>query len=107
MKIIRLNSESQKVRENFFELCVSCHRKYDITQESKEKISQYLTGKISPKRRKVYMFHDSKIIEFPSISIASKETKILKTSIINCLKGRSKKAGGFIWSYKNENNENI
>lgn len=42
------------------------------------------------------------IDEFKSISEASKVTNIKRTSIINCLKERSKTSGGFIWKYKNK-----
>lgn len=38
--------------------------------------------------------------EYNNITEASKENKILITSITNCLKGRSKTAGGFGWIYK-------
>jgi len=41
------------------------------------------------------------INDFKSISDASNSTGIKKTSIVNCLKGRSKTSGGFIWKYKN------
>lgn len=38
--------------------------------------------------------------EYKNITEASKENNILITSITNCLKGRSKTAGGFVWMYK-------
>lgn len=38
--------------------------------------------------------------EYNNITEASKENNILITSITNCLKGRSKTAGGFGWIYK-------
>jgi len=41
---------------------------------------------------------DLKIV-FPSISIASSEMRILRTSIVNNLSGLSKKAGGLKWDY--------
>ena len=38
--------------------------------------------------------------EFESVCDASLKTNILKSSISNCLHGRSKSAGGFMWDYK-------
>lgn len=38
--------------------------------------------------------------EYKNLTEASKKNKILITSITNCLKGRSKTAGGFCWIYK-------
>lgn len=40
------------------------------------------------------------IEEYINITIAAKENGILITSITNCLKGRSKSAGGFYWKLK-------
>lgn len=39
------------------------------------------------------------IATYPSIAIASKETGVMRTSIIHCLKGRYAQAGGYIWEY--------
>ena len=38
--------------------------------------------------------------EYKNVTEASKKNNILITSITNCLKGRSKTAGGFSWIYK-------
>lgn len=38
--------------------------------------------------------------EYFNITEASKENAILPTSISNCIHGRSKSAGGFIWKLK-------
>lgn len=43
------------------------------------------------------------IKEFSSIKDAAFYTKITRTSICNCLQGRSKVAGGFIFKYKENN----
>ena len=42
------------------------------------------------------------IQEFATITIASLETQIGRTSINNCLHGRSKTAGGYVWKFKEE-----
>ena len=39
------------------------------------------------------------ILEFPSIKEASRQTGINQGNICNCLKGRYKSAGGFVWHY--------
>ena len=64
----------------------------------------YMTG------RKNELNHNSKPVEmndinnnlikrFPSISEAERETGILNNSIVNCLKKRTKTAGGYKWNY--------
>lgn len=40
------------------------------------------------------------IKEFFNITQACYETQIKITSIVNCLRGRSKSAGGYKWIYK-------
>ncbi len=42
------------------------------------------------------------IREFNSIKEASKEISISKPAIVHCLKGKTKKAGGYKWKYKYE-----
>ena len=52
-------------------------------------------------RKPVIQIKDSKIIaEYPSILTAKQVTGI--TTIGDCLAGRVKKAGGFIWKYKDQ-----
>lgn len=43
------------------------------------------------------------IEEYINIKTASEKNKILTSSITNCINGRSKTAGGFVWEYKNNN----
>ena len=42
------------------------------------------------------------IKEFNSIKEASEEIGISKPTIVHCLKGKTKKAGGYKWKYKYE-----
>jgi hypothetical protein len=44
----------------------------------------------------------SYIKEYDSITIASKESNVPYSSISYNLTNRSKKAGGYIWKYKNK-----
>lgn len=44
---------------------------------------------------------NNKLIEkYDTIVEAGKQNKISSTNIVNCLKGRSKTAGGYIWKYQ-------
>jgi hypothetical protein len=90
-------------RKDYIQLCSSCHRKYDETEERKRKISENHKGVIYNDNRRVVVQLDqkgNKINEFPSVMSASKNTGILRTSIMNCLSGRSSNSGGFLWKYK-------
>lgn len=69
---------------------------YDITSEFKYKISNSLNNK---KRIIQLDLNDNIINVFDSITEASKETNILRTSITNNLKRLSKTAGGYKWNY--------
>lgn len=42
------------------------------------------------------------IKEFNSIKEASEEIGVSKSAIVHCLKGKTKKAGGYKWKYKYE-----
>lgn len=91
----------EKKRENFLELCPSCHRKYDYTEELREKNRLSHTGKENPSRWKAVVCL-SKIGEksfFKSITMASNALGISITSINNCLNDRSGSAGGYKWEY--------
>ena len=81
------------------------------TEESKSKMSAshkgLLTGADNPNARPVvqYDLSENVIKVWDCMSAASKELGISNQSIYNCCNGFSKKAGGFIWKYY-ENNEN-
>jgi hypothetical protein len=85
---------------NFIPLCASCHRKYDITQETREKMRKSATGKSSPRRTPVEQWDGSKLVAyFPFITEAEERSGVSRTAIVNNLTGRSKTAGGFTWKY--------
>ncbi len=53
--------------------------------------------------RKLQFSLDGEFIrEFNSIKEASEEISISKPAIVHCLKGKTKKAGGYKWKYKYE-----
>ena len=61
-------------------------------------------GRIPKNRVSVYQWSlDGDLVKcFESLAHAEKETKISFKSISNNIRGKSKSAGGFIWSYENE-----
>ncbi len=87
---------------NFFQLCPSCHRKYDMTKETRMKMS--LGRRNIPAWNRVsvvqYDLNNKAIKTYKSLAEAGKEIGILRTSISNNLQNRSKTAGGFIWRYQ-------
>jgi hypothetical protein len=89
------------IRENYMELCISCHRKYDESDISRRNKSEAHKGRVSNNTKAVIMY-GAGVTEKPFLSIkeASLQLGISRTSILNCLKGRSKTSGGFIWKYQ-------
>ena len=98
-------------RNNFIQLCTSCHKKYDYTQETKNKISEASRRyqkkhsnlkRIEGQSQKAVVQKNKKnevINTFPSLTLASKQTGILISSISMTLHNKSKTAGGYIWEY--------
>lgn len=75
------------------------------SQEQRQQMSVSQTGKKRPSSEKAVYQHDldlNIISTYRSMTCASESTGILKTSIVNCLQGRAKTAGGFKWSYVNK-----
>lgn len=86
--------------EDYLPMCASCHRKFDITEETRTKNRKNALG--NTHRRKTvhqYTLTGEKIATFESLHHAAKTADILVTSIANNLGGRSKSAGGFLWKY--------
>lgn len=77
-----------------------------VSEETKNKISNSLKGKTKSSYQRSgkvvlqYDLHENLIREWKDIKSASQELSILRSSISNNLKKRTKKAGGFIWKYK-------
>lgn len=84
---LRHDCEYDYNKDNFIQLCRSCHRKYDqVPGNGKIPVVQYDVNLLLINR-------------FDSVTNAAKETKILRTAITNSLNGRAPTAGGFIWKY--------
>ena len=62
---------------------------------------------LNPRRKTILQFDENGVLinEFISITEASNKLKIKISSIANCLSGRSKKAGGYKWEYKQRREE--
>ena len=70
-----------------------------ITKETRQKISESCKGK-NNKPILQYTLSNDLVREWESITTASKELGISRTSINNTLKGRSETAGKYKWNYK-------
>jgi len=87
-------------RSDWEELCRSCHVKKDDTQYRREQSRKRLVG--NTLRRKLVKQFDKNgnlITVHKSIIHAAQKLGIYDSSIHNCLSGRSKSAGGYIWKY--------
>jgi hypothetical protein len=81
--------------KDYMQLCCSCHRKYDITDDIKNKMSESKKGKLP---NNISPVMDSDGNKYISITEASEKTGVSITSIHNNLTGLSKIAGGKIWT---------
>jgi hypothetical protein len=91
----------KKEINHFVQLCVSCHKKYDETDQRRYKISKALKGRPShcpSKRIKVKKGGCEQI--FKSITEASEKLGVSRTAIQNVLAGISKTTGGYICQYQ-------
>jgi hypothetical protein len=84
---------------DYVSLCVSCHKKLDMTTETREKNRLNMLGRTHASKTVTQFSLDGKLIKkYKSRMEASRLLGILPTSIANVLSGRSKTAGGYIWS---------
>lgn len=97
---LRHGKNIERNRDNFIALCPSCHRKYDMTDEIRKKISKSKKGIIPPNRRSVVL---NNTVMFNSLTEASKITGISISSIHNNMKGLSMKTKIGKWEYLLQN----
>jgi len=103
--------------EDYMQLCPSCHRKYDYNKEQGLLHSKRMKGRKPTKKQLIalskgrtasikpllqYSKEEVFIREWGSITKVYEDLGILQSSISNCLKNKSKTAGGFIWKLKNQ-----
>lgn len=102
--LIKGKSVSSNI-EDHIQLCPSCHRKYDITDSTRIKMSDSRKG-ISPtnKHKTTYsnnikQFNKKGVLinEWNSLGEIMDILKISKGNISSCIMGNRKTAGGFIW----------
>lgn len=110
---------------SFIQLCVKCHSKYDFNPDPHIERSikyqnnppdpfakrleafQGLKGHHHPSSKRIiqYSISGDLIREWLSIIEASEYIGVNSAAISNCLAGRTKNSGGFIWKFKNQKNE--
>lgn len=89
----------KREREDWKQLCRSCHQRFDMTPEKKARLKQ-ISKLEKPKSWKPISMHnnDGEIISiFESQKKAAKATGISKTAINNVIRGLSRTAGGYVW----------
>lgn len=92
----------EKKRENFIQLCPSCHRKYDDAGHiktwkpgSKEKLREINNIPV------IQLSKSGEIIKhWESGTVAAQTIGIKRSAIANCLTGRAITAGEYIWIYE-------
>lgn len=94
----------ERKRENYRELCVSCHRIYDTTDYQREKMYRTMKNKFGKDARTskpvICLDKDNKVIKhYYSLTEAAKDLGIIRTAISNVLINKAKTAGGFKWKY--------
>lgn len=96
-KLPQINHKDENKENNCVWNLEWCTRLYNTNYGTRnERISEKMK-QIKGKPIRQYTLDGQFIAEYDSLVDASKETGILKTSICNCLKGRSKNSGGFLW----------
>lgn len=93
--------------KNFKQLCKSCHSAYDITAETKRKLSLAFKGKkLTVEQFKwhwkpvIKMTMGGKVLDtYPSINEAAKKNNMLANGISTYLSGKISHSGGFKWAY--------
>lgn len=97
---LKKGKQYEKNADNFFMMCRSCHSKYDMTQYARDSTGARFRGCQVKHRKKVIAYiNNCPVFVFPCILEASKILNVLSTSIINNLKGRSKRCSIYNFKY--------
>ena len=104
--------EYSKNIEDYIQLCPSCHRKYDFTEDKRVNMSNAHKGKIRLNQRGEqnkkskpilqYDINNNFIKKWESVSMCAKELKIHRSNIFANLKGTIKQTHGFIFKWYNQ-----
>lgn len=87
---------------HYIPLCLSCHRRYDFSDEVRAKMSAARKGISRPCNwRSIKQISKSGelIATYKSVTEAMNATSVSITAISNVLRGTHKTSGGFIWEY--------
>jgi len=85
-------------RKDWIQLCQSCHRKMDYTENTRRALKERNMGnKYNVKKVMQKDIMGNFIKEWESGREAARVLDILPTSICNAVMGRAKTAGGYIW----------
>lgn len=99
---LRKGKEHARNIEHYIELCISCHRLYDYTDEQKEKLRANRLGKpFSPNWKAVSATKNGVVRRFSSLTLAAQTFGIDKRSISNAALGKQRTAGGYEWAFIN------
>lgn len=88
----------ERKRRNFIKLCASCHKKYDMTDETRKKLRKANLGKKYAIKPVIKLSLGNEIIaKYESLTEASKENGISISMISYVISGRKKSGGGYLW----------
>ena len=88
--------EHKRDRNNYIQLCKSCHSKYDFTEEQRKKLRESHKGQSPTNKRKVIL-NNSDV--FNSITEAAKSKGVSISSIWSNIRGVSKITKIGTWKY--------
>lgn len=101
--------EYSKNPNDYIQLCVSCHRRYDFTEQQRSRMSASHTGKINPKSQGSNHFKSKPIIQcdligneirrWDSVNRCAVETGLIKQSILKCLHKTMNQTKGFTFQW--------
>lgn len=99
--------EYKRDRNNYIQLCSSCHRKYDMNEKTRTNMSNAKKGKDA--KNKVSVMQYSKdgvyIKTFDSLTNAAKSVNGIPTAFSALKRGRLKTYKNYIWKFEQMNLE--
>lgn len=93
-------------RDNYLMLCRSCHRRYDLTKEQKNRLISQIAGKynenlklgpVSKIKKVVRIDRDKVEKKYKSGVLAAKDSGVNKTQVYMVANGQRKTANGYIF----------
>lgn len=94
----------EKKIDNYLQLCVSCHRKYDFSYEALAKTITKRGLKPPPNIKAVIgtNIKTGEVIEFCSVKAAAESVGVYPNAIQNSLRGKSSHSAGYSWKLKHK-----